>query len=118
MRRHPPGGFEYGGPPEAHMPTHKPRIAVTLSPEAHAALKRFTAVTGMAASSFVAGMVEDAIPVIVATAEAITHAKTSPKAAAEKMNGVMTKVVGEVVSAQMDFERAANKKRLRRTTLK
>lgn len=96
------------------MPTAKPRLAITLSPESRLALEKFSQVTGMAASAFVATMVHDSIPVILATAEAIELAKRSPAKAAAAMNQMVTSGITQVVQAQLDLDQRSRTKRLRK----
>lgn len=86
------------------MPTTKPRLNVTLSPESRVALERFSQVTGMASSSFIAKLVHDAIPVINATADAIEIAKRSPAKAAALMNQAVVGGITEVVQAQLELD--------------
>lgn len=96
------------------MPTTKPRLNITLSPESRLALEKFSTVTGMAASSFVAAMVHDAIPVILATADAIELAKRSPSKAAAAMNQVVSHGITNVVQAQLELDERTRTKRLRK----
>lgn len=101
------------------MTTKLPRLAITLSVESRAALERFSQATGIAASAFVAGLVHDAIPVILATADAIELAKKSPARAAAAMNAAMVGGVTQVVQAQLELEAASKKpKRLRKRPTK
>lgn len=97
------------------MATKLPRLAITLTVEARAALERLSEVSGVAASSFVASLVQDSIPVLLATADAIEIAKKSPAKAASAMNAAMVAGVTEVVQAQLELDGAVKKrKQLRR----
>lgn len=96
------------------MPTKKPRLAITLSVESRAALERFSRVSGIAASAFVAGLVEDAIPVINATTDAIEIARKSPAKAAAAMNSAVVTGVTQVVQAQLELDAAVKERKLHR----
>jgi uncharacterized protein (DUF1778 family) len=95
------------------MPSTKPRLAITLTPESREALRRFTAATGLSASGFVTSLLHDAIPAIIATAEAIEFAKKSPVRSAQVMRDMTGKLLHEVVQAQLDLDQEVKKKRKR-----
>jgi hypothetical protein len=94
------------------MPTKKPRLNVTLTPESRAALERLTEASGIAASQFVASIVHDSIPIIEATAKAMALAKSNPQRAAALMNEVISETQGEMDQVKLDF--AEQRKKLRR----
>lgn len=96
------------------MPTKKPRLGIVLSPESRDALDRLSKVAGISASGFVASLVHDNIPVILATAEALEVAMKSPTKAAQVMSEVAVRAVGELVQAKLDLESAVRKPRVRR----
>jgi hypothetical protein len=97
------------------MATTKPRMSITLTPEARAALERLSVVSGIAASSYISGLVHDAIPVINATADALALAKKQPQRAAEIMNEQLVRVVGLAAQGKLELEEAVEKrKRMRR----
>jgi hypothetical protein len=94
------------------MPTTKPRLNVTLTPESRAALERLTEASGIAASQFISRIVHDAIPVIDATAKAMKMAKANPHRATELMHEVLTEAQSEMGQVQIEFEE--QRKKLRR----
>lgn len=96
------------------MPSQKPRLAITLSPESRDALARLSKVAGISASGFVASMVHDSIPVIIATAEALEQARKSPVKAAQVMNEAAVRGVAELVQAKLQLEAAVKRPRVRR----
>lgn len=84
------------------MPTKKPRVYVTLSPEAHHALTRFADVSGVAASQFIRSIVDDSIPVIEAMTKAYEMAKKAPTEAVKVMESELVRAMSR--SAQMHLE--------------
>lgn len=98
------------------MPTKKPRLAVTLTPESRAALERLTKASGIASSQFIAQIVHDAIPVIDAMAVAFAEAKRSPVRAAEVMRDALGQAHLHAAQEQLrlDVEIQKKKRKLRR----
>lgn len=93
------------------MPTQKPRLAITLTPETREALERLTQVSGIASSQFVSQMLHDAIPMIDAMTRSFEAAKKSPHRAAEIMQELLTEAQVEVAQHQLAFDAAAKKKK-------
>lgn len=101
------------------MPTKLPRISVTLSVESKAALDALSEVAGVSASSFIGGLVHDAIPVIEATTRALRAAKTQPQKAADILNAEVVRAVSKVAQQQLELDEAIKERRtIRRTTKK
>jgi hypothetical protein len=96
------------------MATTKPRLSVTLSPESRAALERFSAVTGVAASQFISGLVHDAIPVIDATTEALRLAKSQPQKAADLLNSQLVRTVAAASQQQLELDEAIKQRKMRK----
>jgi hypothetical protein len=96
------------------MPTVKPRLSVTLSPESRAALERFSAVSGIAASQFISGLVHDAIPVIDATTEALRLSKSQPQKAADLLNFQLARTVAAATQQQLELDEAIKQRKLRK----
>lgn len=101
------------------MPTKKPRLAITLTPESRDSLERLTQASGIAASQFVSSLLHDSIPVFDAMARSFLEAKKSPQRAAQIMGEMMSGASVELAQHQLAFERAVKKKRkLRRRPVK
>lgn len=98
------------------MANIKPRISVSLSDDAKAALDRFTSTTGIASSQFVGQLIDGAIPVIDATTEAFRIARSSPQAAAAHMSEVLNRAMIAGAQEKLELEAAAKTKRLRKTS--
>jgi hypothetical protein len=97
------------------VPTKKPRLLVTLSPEGRAALERFSKVSGVAQSSFIGSLVDDAIPVLESMTRAFEAARKSPIEAAEIMNAALVETMKNAAQEQLHFSDQAKKRaRLRR----
>lgn len=93
------------------MPTKKPRLAVTLSPESRASLERLSKASGIAASQFISQIVHDAIPVIDAMTRSFEEAKKSPQRAAEIMRDLITHAQVEAAQHQLALDAAIAKKK-------
>ena len=99
------------------MPTTKPRLSITLSPESRAALDALSEAAGVSAASFIAGLVHDAIPVIEATTRALRAARTQPQKAADILNSEVVRAVAKVAQGQLELDEAiAERRTMRRTT--
>jgi hypothetical protein len=96
------------------MATTKPRLSVTLSPESRAALERLTAVSGVAASQFISGLVHDAIPIIEATAKALEVAKSQPQKAADVLNEQLVRTLAKATQGQLELDQAIQERKLRK----
>lgn len=96
------------------MATTKPRMSITLSPESRAALERLSAVSGIAASQYISGLIHDAIPVIEATAKALEIAKRQPQKAADILNETMVRAVGQIAQQQLELDEAIKQRKLRK----
>lgn len=59
------------------MPTVKPRITITLTPEQHTVLSEMSGETGQSMSSIVVELVESAVPVFVRVVKLVREAKTA-----------------------------------------
>lgn len=102
------------------MPTKKPRLAITLTPESRDALERLTEVSGIAASQFISQLVHDAVPMLQGMTRSFEIAKKSPQRAAEIMSEMLGGVAVEVAQHQLAFDAAVKKKKrkLRRRPVK
>jgi hypothetical protein len=100
------------------MPRPRNRLNVTLSADVMRALTELSQASGIAASSFVASVMNDSLPVIEAMTQAFTQAKKAPQKAAETMNEAMQKTVLESIQASLALTDKANAATLRKTTRK
>ncbi len=57
------------------MPSEKPRLMLTLTPEVKASLEAFTAATGKPSATFISEILEQAVPLIEQLTEAALAAK-------------------------------------------
>lgn len=96
------------------MPTKNPRISVTLTPEARDALDALSVAAGVSASSFIGGLVHDAIPIIEATTRAIAAARTQPQKAADILNEQVVRANLMVAQEQLELAEAIKVRKMRR----
>jgi len=94
---------------------HRRRMGLTLSPEAFAALDRFTEVTGYAASSFCAQVIEDSLPVVEAMTQAFIKARTSPVQAAKIMDSEFVRTLAHAAQTKLAFEDSARQRKPRKS---
>lgn len=90
------------------------RLAITLTPESRAALKRLQDTGGMSASSFVSSMIHESVPVIHALAESFERAKKSPVEALEVMREAAHTALFHGAQATLELESAQRVSKLRR----
>lgn len=95
------------------MPTMKPRLSVTLTPESRAALERFSEVSGIAASQFIRSIVDDAVPIIDAMTRAYETARKSPARAVGIMESEFVRTMAKAAQSQLDLEVAKKEKKIR-----
>lgn len=93
------------------------RIAITVTPEVHAALARFTEATGVAGASYIASILVDMLPIIDATTRAIQLAKQQPQQAANILETELGRAIVMAGQASLDLQAVSkNKRTVRRTT--
>ena len=100
------------------MPTEKPRLYITLTPELKRALDSFQAETGLARSALIAQLLSESVPVIDAMTEAYRAAKQSPAAAVDRMRDAVRHAHGKLSQASLSLEQTAKHRRLRKSTSK
>jgi hypothetical protein len=96
------------------MPSTKPRLAITLSPESRAALERLTQTSGIASSQFVAQLIHDSIPLLNSMSAAFAEAKKSPIRAAEIMRDALGGAHIDVAQHQLELDAYIGKKKKRK----
>lgn len=96
------------------MPSKLPRISVSLSIEAKVALDALSEAAGVSASSFVGGLIQDAIPIIEATTRAIAAARTQPQKAADILNEQVVKANVMLAQQQLELADAIKVRKMRR----
>lgn len=99
------------------MPTKRPRINVTITPELHQALIEFRRASGMSPASMLSTMLSETVPVIQSMTEAYKLAKKSPQQAAQVMRDLVSNTHVQVAQMQLDMQPKA-KKKIRRSTEK
>lgn len=92
------------------MPTKRPRINVTITPELHQALVEFRRASGMSSASLISQLLSETVPVINAMTEAYKVAKKSPQQAAQVMRDLVTNTHVQVAQMQLDMQPKAKKK--------
>lgn len=101
--------------PLVHVTSPKRRrLAVTLDADSWAALDRLSNAGGMAASQFVAAIVQESRPVIIAMAESFEKAKKSPKEAIEIMRQAADLALVQGAQASLDLGGAVRRRKLRK----
>ena len=100
------------------MPTKKARLQVTLSPEARAALERFSQVSGVASSQFITKMVDDALPLIESMTRAFETAKKAPQQAADIMREATHTAMARAAQETLAFDAHVKRRRLRKRPTK
>lgn len=100
------------------MPTKLPRVAISLTPELHVALEKFTAESGMAKSQLISQLLSETVPVIDAMTEAYRLAKKSPAAAADRMRDLVQSAHVGLAQLQLDMAPKPKKRKMRRSPRK
>lgn len=95
------------------MPTKRPRINVTISPELDTALQAFREASGMAPSSLISQLLSETVPVVLAMTEAYKLAKKSPAAAAARMRDVVQDAHIGIAQLQLDMAPKRKRRKLR-----
>lgn len=92
------------------------RLAITLTPEARAALMRLQDAGGMAASSFVSHVVHEAVPAILGIADALEKAKKSPAEGLDVLRGITQSALYEGAQVQLALDSTKPKQLRKRRT--
>lgn len=92
------------------------RIALTVTPEVHAALERFTEASGVAGASYLSSLLVDMVPLIDATTRALQLAKQQPQQAANILDSELGRAIVMAGQASLDLQNVTKPKRVRRTT--
>lgn len=79
------------------------RLTLTISDELKAALAELNEATGVAAASFVGGIIEASIPTLLGIAEAARKAKDQPVEALELMQRAMLEALRGANDVQLDL---------------
>lgn len=93
------------------MPTKKPRLYVTLEPEVHKALKELQEATGASSSSFVAGILQESLPMIKGITKAARLAKDRNLDAFELLQEQLMEATNKASQMNLDIQR---EKKIRR----
>lgn len=96
------------------MPTTKPRLAITLTPESREALERFTKASGIASSQFVSKVVHDAVPMIDAMTRAYLAASKKPLDAVVMMEESLNEAMTTLAQHKLALEHTKRRRKLRR----
>jgi len=94
--------------------TSKPRLNITLTSESRAALEKFSEVSGLAASQFVAQIVHDCIPLIESMTHAFELARKSPQAASDAMRDVLNQSMVQAAQHSLAFDKIRPGRKLRK----
>lgn len=78
------------------MPATSPRICITMSEEAHKALKRLSAVQGRPLSSLIREMLDDAAPTVDQLATSMEALKAAQASAKAGIAGTLSEVADEL----------------------
>lgn len=86
------------------MPTNKPRLMVTVTPEVHSTLKELSRVSGSSMNSFVAAMLRDALPVFRTLIKTFEAAQKSQEQAADNVAAAAVDVILSVKQQALSLE--------------
>ena len=100
------------------MPSRKPRLNLTIEPETKAALDRLAEASGIAATSWANQLLNDAVPVMDAMAEAFSVVKSSPKKSAGIMHDLLRGAMAKGAQASLELTEERSKLRKRGTGVK
>ena len=95
------------------MPTKKPRVNVTLEPEVYQALKEFQQATNSSISSFIASIVQEALPAIRGLTKAAKLAHKNNLEAFDLLQQQMLEATQKASQISLDIHET--KKALHRT---
>ena len=96
------------------MPTKNPRMYITLTPELDKALRELRKVSGTSASSFVATILTEAVPMINAVSESFRLVKQGVRAPLEPMKEALNRGMMEAAQISLDLNKPLKTKKLRR----
>jgi hypothetical protein len=96
------------------LPTKKPRMYVTLTPELDKALRELRKVSGVSSSSFVASILSEAVPMVNAVAESFRLAKTGVRAPLEPMKEAINRAMIEGAQISMQLNEHSDVRKYRR----
>lgn len=86
------------------MPTKKPRMGISLPPEVHKAYMELSEVSGMAASTFAAQVLSEALPMVRQLTAAFKVAQDSPAKAAAELENMMAAALVQTTQQSIDFQ--------------
>lgn len=90
------------------MPTHNPRLTVTLKPSTHAQLMECSRLTGNSASSMIAEILEESAPVFARLIQVLTAAEQAKQEVRDRMGAnlanAQAKVEKQLGLALHDFD--------------
>ena len=92
------------------MAANQPRIQITPSRAVAPLLVELSKLLKQPQSRLVSELLDEAVPALVATVEALRIVRKQPEAAKALMDNFATKAVRDVSQAQMDFTEALKKK--------
>lgn len=87
------------------MPSIKKRIQVRVTDEVDEALQEFKAVTGVAPSSFIAQLVNDSLPMILALTESVRSAKTDTSSGVDVLRGMLNSAHEKLNTAESNLDK-------------
>lgn len=86
-------------------PRHRsPRIQLTLAPEVMAVLSQISEATGTGKATLVAELMQEALPMLQATLEAIKHVKDAPREAQAILTRSATEATAKLAQAQLELD--------------
>ena len=96
------------------MATKVPRIAFVPSPELRALLEEISEASGRPVASIASELLDDIVPVLRETLDAMKAVASQPERAQELVNQFAVRAVQQVGQATLDFEADLAKKRKRK----
>jgi hypothetical protein len=93
------------------MPSKHPRMALTLTPELHKALKDLSEATGTSAAAFVVEILTSTLPSIKSVTQAALMARSNPPKALAAFSELMLQAHADVTQNQLDFLESGRKLR-------
>ena len=82
------------------MPTNKPRVAVTLSPEVHETIRRFAELQGKSRGRVIADLLESVNPALSRTVALLDAAQQAPQQVQQGITSTIEQLERELVGDQ------------------
>ena len=92
------------------MPAARPRMHVTPSESVHALLGELSRLTGKPPATIVRELLDEAVPALEGSVEALRMLKDRPQAAMQAVDRMLEGAMQDATQARLDLDKAMNRK--------